>query len=206
MKYMRLVLIPLAFVLAGAGGCEDQESSPDYQLWKGQKLDLARMHGTVAVKDVRYFPLRHEEDHKVYKKGDPYYCLGISPVGSNGSNEYCGVTTANYDSVEVGSTLPKNPVLTLKDLSQLYGRIIGKYIDSSGPNGPRFFVVVDDFEEVVPHQIDIKTYYRSADIGLRLPFRPDGPVEEMPAEPGPLPDSIPGPSPEPLGVSTGNDG
>lgn len=134
-------------------------------LARGENFDIERTPGEVTGKSVKYF-VGNDAD-STSKKGKPYYILTVLTYGKARAEDFIGVPTHIFDSVEVGTKLHIRPSLSLKHLASLEGKIIDRYANLEQN---KFFVVVDDSIKIRAFQVDMDLFYRKLDIGTRLPI------------------------------------
>jgi len=155
---LRFGFLSLLLVLCLA--CDPNEA----ELKCGQSLDIERMTGTVTAKAVCYF----QGDNEYTKKdqGKPFYCLTIQHDGT--TDEFKGVLPNVFDAVEVGTILPRNPVLTLKHLQAMSGTVVDLKSDLSQQ---KWFVAIKDAEVIKVFQVERDVYYKYINVGMQLPLR-----------------------------------
>lgn len=143
-------------------GCEDPRED---DLKKGKNIDITRMDGIITAKSINYFA--GDRGFTKAMKGQPYYSIEITQLGSNTKETFIGVPIEVFDSVDINTKLPSPPLLTMKVLGEIKGEVID--LQSDLPS-KRFFVVVDTFEDIRIFQTTPSLYYKKIKVGLKLPI------------------------------------
>lgn len=160
-----LLALPAACLLLCAG-CADPEET---ELKAGAAFDPETAHGKVTKLWVGYFEVGE-------KKGQPYYCLTLTSKNSGGTEkneDIKGLLPDVFKSLRVEMELPANPVVTPQMLTKMEGIIIDIQAD---PIRRRFTIVVDHGEEIKTYSVDIDTFYRRIEKGMKLPLQSKEPA------------------------------
>lgn len=153
-----LVLFSLAFFM----GCSDPSEE---ELKKGENLDLERTEGMVVSKSIEYYS--GDNTYTKERKGQPCYCLTIN-VSKDGQGQnfiYKGVSLEKFDSVNVGTRLPCQSMLTVQALATLTGRLLDKQANL-GEN--KFYVVIETLGVTTVYRVNKELYYNIGEPGKVL--------------------------------------
>jgi len=163
---LALLVFSAAVLFAGCSMYNDPSTD---ELRKAENIDIERMQGTVASKDVRYYVGDMPETKE--KKGQPYYCITIAPLNSRETVEFRGVPANVFDYLTAGMELPQTPLLTMQYLAKIEGRIADKI---PYPEKNKFFIVIDDYATVKLYRVDMATYYsKRVFVEAKLPLSPN---------------------------------